>query len=1143
MERGSSEVCEKERNQPRGWSRNVLVLPVMLWGILALLSSVATAQSGYSGLRGNVVDTSGGIVPNAEVILTEPSTRTTVRIAETNAQGDYEFPNIKPGVYQLNADAKGFKSFVANDVVLNAGVVRRLDITFAVGGTSETVEVNAGVSVINTESGAISNSLDSQKIKDAPLIETYPSPYSLFQMMPNVQGRDWGIKIAGFDESQLSIQVNGVNNDNGGDQNNNLKFVQEATVSTVNAAADSARVVSYNLTTKRGDNAWHGSASYQHYNSALEATPHPNTKKDAFIQHDWQAELSGPIWKNHTFFYASWFQNREPLGQTVYTNVPTAAMWAGNLSGVPGIGVVKNPYNGQQFANNVIDPNLISPVAKALQQYYPTPNMGDPNVYTGNSNYKWHHKWTSPLNYKGDWPDFRIDHNISAKNTIYASWMQRLTPFVGAGTLPMNPWTRMRDSRQLTAADTHTFSAAIVNVFRFGLGDNRINDGKDVDGITFPKGNDMLTQLGIQGANPSGLNLKGGPSFSTPNKMLNFSATSEWDHRNTSYSGEDSLSWQKGRHLWKFGGNLGRFSANDISSPSFGAFTFNGLFSGDQFADFLLGLPSTSQRKDPLTNRTVNTYEAGLYVMDTFKVTQKLTLDYGLRWDYYGMPYYTDGLMYNFDMATKSIIVPSSKMNQVNPSYPGEIGNIPIVAGQPVPNAAKGNFRPRIAAAYLLNKDFVIRGGYGQFTQRFSNDSTALAANQGAGPFDHISETFTNCKELGSAQGASGPCQNVPLNTPLFSFPNPFPAEAGAYDTSSQSVTVLPQQWKDGLIHQFNVSVEKEIAKTGIRASYIGSRGEHTNFQNWTNENVAPPQAPGVSYDSSMLPFPTLSQVYVTHSGGASKYNSFQVEASRKQGWATFDTHYTFAHSSNNIGQTDNYMNPTKVWGPDSGYAGFRDHVFTVTTRWDLPFGHGRAHLADMPKSMDAVIGGWTLQTISSLTTGNHLSPYIWGDPANNNWVASTADVIPGANPNLPRNQRSQNRWFNTPVYHQLADQSYVYDHVGAFKIPGCLDNDPLCLNTSAVQIGRLGNAAPGTILGPGTNVHDLAMSKTFPVAEKVRVTFTSEISNVFNHAHFWDPDTWIQNGDVGQLVWALPDNDPSKGGRRIASFKLRAEF
>ena len=227
-----------------------------------------------------------------------------------------------------------------------------------------------------------------------------------------------------------------------------------------------------------------------------------------------------------------------------------------------------------------------------------------------------------------------------------------------------------------------------------------------------------------------------------------------------------------------------------------------------------------------------------------------------------------------------------------------------------------------------------------------------------------------------------------------------------------------------------------------------------------------------------MLPFPTLSQVYVTHSDGASKYNSFQVEGFRRQGWVTFDTHYTFAHSSHNMWQADNYLNPTKVWGSDSGYAGFRDHVFTVTTRWELPFGKGGARLADMPKALDAVVGRWTLQTISSLTTGNHLSPSIFGDPVNNNGVASTADLIPAANPNLSRDQRSQQRWFNTPVYHQVSDGTYAYDHVGAFKIPGCLDNDPLCLNTAPAQIGRLGNAKAGTIIGPGTNVHDLAMSR-----------------------------------------------------------------
>lgn len=506
------------------------------------------------------------------------------------------------------------------------------------------------------------------------------------------------------------------------------------------------------------------------------------------------------------------------------------------------------------------------------------------------------------------------------------------------------------------------------------------------------------------------------------------------------------------------------------------------------------------------------------------------------------MPTYVDGLMYNFDATSGTIIVPESKQSQINPSYPSAVG-VPIVTGQVVPSADKSNFRPRISASYMLGQGFVIRGGYGQFTQRFANDYSQQATNQGAGPFQRLAENFTNCKGLGGVgPNTQDPCYNVPVGQALFSFPNPFPAAGGAYAAPSQTVVALPKEWKDGTIHQFNISLEKEIARMGFRASYIGSRSRGMNFMNWNNENLVKPNTTG--YDPNLRPFRTLSEVYVYHNNGAANYNSLQLEASKKQGWVTFDAHYTFAHSRNNyIGQTDDALNPTKTWGPDNGYVGLRNHVLTFSTRWDLPFGNGRQHLNHLPKVVDAVLGGWGVQTISTFTSGMHLTPYIWGDPANNNWNAWMPDVIPGADPNLPSDQRSEDRWFNTPVYHQDANGVYVYDHIGAFKVPGCSDADPLCLNSNPANVGRLGNAKPGTILGPGTNVHHLALAKTFPVTERIRSTFTMEASNLFNTPHFWDPDTWIQNPTAGKLSWALPDNDPLKGGHRLISFKLRVEF
>lgn len=1131
MDRKNGKVVESVRNERKCG----LFLTLAILTVFCLLSSVVLAQTGFSGLRGVVSDPSGAIVAGAKVVLTEPSTGTQVRAAVTDALGNFEFPNLKPGTYRVRSEMSGFKTFVATDVQLEPGQVRRLDIRLAVGSVQENVEVQAGAAAINTEGGTIANTIDAKKVADVPLIETYPSPYSLFATMPAVQGQDWGINIAGQNEDQMSIQINGMSNDRAGDQNNNLRFVEEATVTSVNAPADSSRVVSYNLTTKRGSNDWHGTLMYQHYNSALNAVPHGDFGKTAYIQHDWQVEVGGPIWKDHTFVYFSWFQNRTPLGSYHTAKVPTAAMWNGDLSA---LGVtITDPRTGQPFQGNVIPTDRISSVAKALQKYYPLPNVGDPNVYT-NDNFGWHHNYTSPLNYLGNWPYFRLDQNLTSKNTIFVSWMQRKTPFIGAGSIPSTPWTRNRDNRQLTVADTHTFNPQMVNTFRFGYSDDLIDDGVTQDGYAPPKGGDMVKDLGIQGVNPSGYNTAGGPNIWTSD-VINFGPSGRWQNKAKTYSFEESFSYQVGRHLWKFGGDLSAFNSTDTTASDYGSFNFNGMFTGSGFGDFLLGLPSSAKRSDPLVNRKNTTKESGLYFMDTFKVTSKLTLDYGLRWDYYAMPTYADGLMYNFDVQNKQILVPKSKLAQVDSNYASAVG-MPVVAGQVTPNASRRNFRPRISASYLLGNGFVIRGGYGQFTERFGHDYSQQATNQGAGPFERLAETYQNCAGLGGVGDPSNPCYNVPVGQALFSWPNAFPSSvAGQTAAPSKWVVALPKDWENGTIHQFNVSLEKEIAKIGLRASYIGSRSRNMNYMPWRNENVVP--ASTNAYDPANLPFPTLEALYKYHHDGEANYNSVQVEASKKQGWYTFDAHYTYARSRNNIEQTDDSLHPTSVWGPD---ANLRNHMFTVTTRWELPFGKGRQHLGNLPKAVDAVLGGWAVQTISTFGSGHHLTPYFWGaDPANNNWNSWVADVIPGANPNLPSDQRSEQRYYNTAVYHQDANGVYIYDHLGAFKVPGCSDTDPLCLNSSPANVGRFGNAKPGIINGPGENVHDLSLAKTFLVTERIKATFSSEISNLFNHPQFWDPSTWLQDPAAGKQLYSLPDNDPSKGGRRMISFKMRIEF
>ena len=1141
MERRYRKALETIRNRGRGC--RVFVVLLALSGLLTLLGSTAVAQTGFSNLRGNITDESGAVVLGAQITLTEPATGAQVRNAVSDAQGNFEFPNLKPGTYQVKCEMKGFKAFVGEDVLLDAGQTRRLDIRLAVGNATEVVEVHEGAALINTEGGTISAQLDTVEIEDTPLIDSYPSPLAMFATLPGVQGNGWDLKISGQDANEQSFQMDGVSNDRAGEQANTSKFVQEATVTTVNAPADSARVVAYNLTSKRGQNEFHGMVYYQHFNAGLNAIPHPQTTRTAYIQHDWQAELAGPIWKNHTFFYFSWYEQLIPLGSFNVATVPTQAMWNGDFTGLP---TITDPQTGQPFPNNKIPANRISSVSAAIKQYFPQPNIGDPNVFAFN-NFGWTHPYASQ-NYRGDWPFFRIDHNLTSKNSIFVRWLQRKTPFVLPGTLPSTFWTRLRDHRQTVVTDTHVFSPNVVNTFRFGYNTDYIVDGASEAGQKPLDGGDVIAKIGLQGVNPSGYNVAGVPTMAIGGGLSQFSGVNGGVKNNDrTFSYEDSLTWERGRHIWKFGGDVSAFRFHKGVVPDYGFFNFTGAFTGGNsdsgFADFLLGLPFSINRSDPLVNRTMTNKELGLYAEDTFKLTPRLTLDYGLRWDYYAVPTFTDGLMYNFDPATGTVLVPQNKLQQVNPLYPA-VGSpgcalypapppprpcIPVAAGKVVPDADTHNFRPRISAAYRLGKDFVIRGGYGQFTERYSRFYSDLQDNQHPGPFAHLSESFTH----------------LPGQQP-FSFPNPFPSAGTPNPAPGQSVTALPRKWYDGTIHQYNLSIEKEVAKMGLRASYIGSRSVGLNFisnsytGSYLNVNVLPASAAAAG--TKTLPFPNLSGVYEYRNNGEARYNALQLEASRKQGWVTFDAHYTLASSLNNIFNTDDVSQPTKAWAVDHG---LRRNLFTITSVWALPFGKGRQHMNNAPRVVDALVGGWGVQTISYFGSGDYMTPFFYGfDVANNNFNSYIPDVIPGTNGNLPAGQRSQSRWFNTPVYHKDPNTGlFVYDHVGAFKVPGCPDTDPLCLNTANVAPGRFGNAGLNTLTGPRLNVHHLSVAKTFPLTERVGMTFTTAISDLFNHPHFYDPDTYIQNGDAGQLIYARADYEPEKAGHRQISFKLRFDF
>jgi hypothetical protein len=379
----------------------------------------------------------------------------------------------------------------------------------------------------------------------------------------------------------------------------------------------------------------------------------------------------------------------------------------------------------------------------------------------------------------------------------------------------------------------------------------------------------------------------------------------------------------------------------------------------------------------------------------------------------------------------------------------------------------------------------------------------------------------------------------------------------------------MPTHWTNGSIHSYNLTLEKEVAKMGLRASYIGSLSENQEYQNWGPQwpwngiNNVP--ASNTPYSTSELPFPGLSYVTPFVNGGKAHYNALQIEAKRKTGWVTFDASYTYASDISNEGYSNDPLHPFSMWAPTGGDT--RNRV-VLTSVWNLPFGRGRHFLSNSSPWLNQIVGGWTVESFSYLASGWLYSPWFWSygiDYSNSNNYGGYPDVIPGARGNLPASQRSYGRWFNTAQFScsdpagcglgSTNNTPYVYSQLGAFMIPGCPTTDPLCLNTQEVTVGRYGNASANSLHGDPLNVHHLSISKTFPLSERVHMTYTALISNLFNHPHYYNPDGTITDytvsgppGCVGRLAGfgcgaAEWGGEYNHAGFRSIAMKLRFEF
>ena len=705
--------------------------------VVLLTVCSAVGQSTFGSIVGVVHDTTQAVVPGASIKirrLEDNSTRSTT----SDQNGSFEFVNLKPGNYALSARADGFADFQVPSAELTARQTLRIDVTVAVKSQSVTVEVADTVAVINTENAVISDSKDNQQITQLPLNNraTTTSPLGALAVSPNVQQDSSGnIALGGASSAMVNFSVDGISTanvrQNGAlqDAYPSQEGISAVRVTSFNNSAEFAQVGDVTFTTKSGTSQYHGSLFEYLQNDAFDADPYGFSGKAPKHFNTFGGSLGGPLTiphlyngKDKTFFFFDYEGNRRSTAVAEQFLVPTQAERNGDLTALGG---------------PVISPASINPTATALLTYYPLPNV------TGQSNYNYENFQATPA--RTDGADLRIDHTINSKQSIYARFSRKNITEDYANPLLPNDSDSVHN-RSLLVSHTWVLTPRLLNEFRFGFTNVTTSVGFPIEGAA------ALSQLDLTGVNISQhptthafptFNFSAGTGF-TP---IGRDKTGVTQSKTTQFT--DNLSWTRGKHTFKMGLDARRVRYYDLesfapvfNSDDFGDFIFQGTFTGNAFGDFLEGAPTSLFFAVSSPDVGGTAWQYGVYGQDEYQINNRLTLNYGLRWQVLPGFHEDGGNLANFDQRNNSIIVPDQlsayleqqniqasnlafqqSFNACNLGYTALPCTNYLTASQDhVPQSLRNiymrNFQPRVSIAYRPFNDTktVIRAGFGIFT-------------------------------------------------------------------------------------------------------------------------------------------------------------------------------------------------------------------------------------------------------------------------------------------------------------------------------------------------------------------------------------------------------------------------------------------
>jgi outer membrane receptor protein involved in Fe transport len=1071
---------------------------IKLLAVLSLLTTSLYAQEVSASITGRVTDSSGGAIVGAKVTAADLD-RGTDYPTTTLDDGIYAFPRIPVGRYSLKVEAKGFKSNLISSFTLEINQRARFDVRMEVGGITETVTVAAEAAQLQTDTTQVGTVISAQTIVNTPLISRNPISLTLLAAgvtTPNPAGFNSGQRttgggrpyVNGNREEGNNFLLDGVDNnqtsDNLSSYQPNLDAIAEFKMITNNASAEFGNFQGgiINVVVKSGTNQFHGNVFEYFRNDKLNAN---NWGRNWTIGQNFRSPIrwnqfggtfGGPIKKDKLFFFADFQALRRATPPSVSATTLMPAAWRkgdfSNLldpvySGVKGGIQLYNPFSVDTttgvrapFANNQIPTSLFNPVVQKLfadTSVYPLPTLTS-QALVNDTNYF----YTSSSYLKSDQGDFKLDYKPSDKDDLSARYSNGRQDTPGVNTLPFRYNSfNIAPFQNGVINWTRTITPRVVNEARVGVNNLMLNNGGEDKGL-----GDIATKLGIQNAGAGLLSLQG---FAFTATLGSANIGTQQLFATTTYHYADNLTIIRGRHMMKTGFNILRQQMNVFYSGNNGRsgfINFGGRYTvgnaisvpaGSKLvgeADFVLGLPDDLGRG--LSGGTWGHRKTiyGFYFQDDWRVTDRLTLNLGLRWEYHTPLVEVKDRQANFDMFTGKLLLA------------GKDGN-----SRALYNPFKKDFQPRLGFAYSLSHKTVLRGAY-TISSFMEGTGTNLRLPLNP-PFNTEYETLYNKPTdilPGSRldQGLASLSANDPYKGANIRLWDPFVRPANV------------QQW--------NLTMEFQLpAQNVFTVGYVGQHGTHLV--------VAMPYLQKQIVGGQLLQSPFLSgnpeltskisQISGTDVGASQKYNSLQATMKKRFSMGLeYSLAYTWAKGmSDSIGYygeggqaggqsayMQNLYDRKAEWGPTYFDV---SHNFVGSFVYETPFGKGKKFGSNWNPVVNGILGGWQLGGIYTAHGGFPLTIKMSGDPSGTGARSFRANV--SGKPNDPHN-------------------------IG----PGVLFLDPTPY--SAPTARTFGNAGIGIVRGPGMSRFDLSLGKRFSMGERRWFELRAEAFNLTNTPIFLSP-------------------------------------